>query len=410
MLTNLYAYLGPYSVPVFRKLLGAALVSGIGDALIPIAFAIESHRVEPSGWGFTLVLLSLWLGRLLGMLIVRHTRPAANPVSVMITSDIVRFSAQIGLFIWLILHADHNSEAIVTITAFSISSGIYGLATAFIQPARFNAMAHIIPSKHRTQANSWMSIFGDTLSIVGPLVSSVIMISIGFKSVLLIDALSFLIGILMLTRIKVNQSGHTTDKIINTENEIPHINNVKLPRWINVGFMTWLFVALTIGILGTAGPTFVIDRNSSAAWAVAAACMATGSLAGSAISLLGVIKSLSWKQLQLLACFSLAAQILCFLFVSVPLIVWVSGFFGSALVTVSGIRWDTIGQSVGSDKHIHAFAVRDQAVHTIGIPAGMLIFGVSTILNSSAAAITIVAAVVATMGIFIATVKTPDFL
>ena len=176
MLTNLYTSLGPYSVPVFRTLLGAALVSGIGDALIPIAFAIESHRVEPSGWGFTLVLLSLWLGRLLGMIIVRHTKPAANPVSVMIASDVVRFSAQIGLFIWLILHADHNSEAIVTITAFSISSGIYGLATAFIQPARFTAMARIIPSKHRTQANSWMSIFGDILSIVGPLVSSIIMI------------------------------------------------------------------------------------------------------------------------------------------------------------------------------------------------------------------------------------------
>ncbi len=402
--------LRPFRLPVFRRIVIAALVSGLGDALIPIAFAIESHRVEPSGWGFTTVLLSLWIGRFAGMFIVRRSKPSANPVRVMIASDIVRFAAQIGLLIWLLLRATHGDVGPVTISAFAISAGVYGIATAFFQPARFTSIPLIVPPEHLGHANSWLSILGDSLAIAGPLAGSMILLSNGFKAVLLIDSISFLIGIALLMGIKITRTDPTIATMLHDDQEPTDTvaDDVALPGWVNIGLITWLFTSLTIGLLGVAGPTFVIDRNSALVWAVTAACMAIGSLVGSSASLLfDSVKSTRWEYLQLMCCLGLAAEVLCFLFVSIPVVVWISGFVGSALVTVSGIRWDTLGQSVGSDAQIHAFAVRDQIVNTIGIPAGMLVFGLSTVFNSSTVVVTAVAVVVAIMGIVITTVKTP---
>lgn len=412
MPTNFRNTLHPFRLPVFRRFVVAAFVSGLGDALIPVAFAIESHRVEPSGWGFTIVLLSLWIGRFAGMLIVRRAKPSANPAKVMIASDMVRFAAQIGLLIWLVLRAGHGGEASVTIAAFAISSGVYGIATAFFQPARFTALPRIIPPEHLGHANSWLSTLSDSLAIIGPLAGSVIVLSIGFKAVLLIDASSFFIGIVLLMGIKITRADPAIDAMIHDDEELTDTadDGIRLPRWASIGLITWLFAALAIGLLGTAGPTLVIDQNSASVWAVTAACMAIGSLVGSATSLLGAVKSVSWKYLQLLCCFGLTAEVLCFLFISIPAVVFFSGFVGSALVTVSGIRWDTLGQSVGSDAQIHAFAIRDQTVNAIGVPAGMLVFGLSAAFNSSAVVVTAVAVVVAIMGIVIATVKTPQLM
>jgi MFS family permease len=412
MATNLCATLHPFRLPVFRRIIIAAFVSGLGDALIPIAFAIESHRVEPSGWGFTVVLLSLWIGRFAGMFIVRRSKPSANPVRVMIASDIVRFTAQIGLLVWLLLLSTHGDGTVATISALAVSAGVYGIATAFFQPARFTAIPRIVPPEHLGHANSLLSIISDGLATAGPLAGSVILLSIGFKAILLIDSISFLIGIVLLMGIKVTRTDPTTAAMIHDDQEPTDTaaNDIVLPSWVNIGLITWLFAALAIGLLGVAGPTFVIDRNSALVWAVTAACMAIGSLVGSAVSLvLDSVKSTRWVYLQLLCCLGLAAEVLCFLFISIPVVVWISGFLGSALVTVSGIRWDTLGQSVGSEAQIHAFAVRDQIVNTIGIPAGMLVFGLSAVFNSSTVVVTAVAVVIAIMGIVIATVRIPQY-
>lgn len=394
----------------FRRLIIAAFVSGIGDALIPIAFAIESHRMEPSGWGLTIVLLSLWTGRFLGIFVVHRSGPTANPIRVMIASDVVRLMAQAGLLIWLLLRAGQGDSVAVSIAAFAGSSAIYGIATAFFGPARFAAIPKIVPLADHGQANAWLSMFGDFFAITGPLVGSVIVLWFGFHAVLLMDALSFLIGIFLLARIKITHTEVSRDAMATEKNEHPDTGQpadaVSLPPWVNTGLFTWLFVALTIGLMGIAGPTLVMDRNSVSIWAATATCMAIGSLVGSTSSLFGVVKAVPWKYLQCLCCLGLAVQLLCFLFITTPFMVWAAGFVGAALVTVSAVRWDTIGQSIGSNAQVHAFAVRDQTVHTIGIPAGMLVFGVSGALDVRTAVVTSVAIVIAVIGVFTLWLKT----
>ena len=388
----------PFRLDGFRRLVSAAFVSGLGGSLIPIAFTLESHRIEPSGWGLTVVLLSLWGGRFVGMLVVQRSGPARNPVRMMIGSDVVRFIAQAGLLAWLVLGGVASDGPGPAIMAMAVSSAVYGIATSFFQPARFTAIPRIVPAKYHGQANAWLSILGDAFAIAGPLAGSVVVLLLGFNAVLLIDAVGFLIGIILLAGVRIPASVEvvvpsTDEKIVKTERV-----RTNLPRWVNMGLLTWLFVALTIGLLGTAGPTLVIERNSPQIWAVTAACMAVGSLLGSASSLLGVLRKVPWKYLHLLCCVGIALQLLCFLFVPVPLALWAAGFIGSALTTVSGIRWDTLGQSIGDEVRVHTFAARDQIVNTVGIPAGMLVFGVASATGTTTVAVITISATVALMG------------
>lgn len=385
----------------FRRLVFAALVSGFGDALIPIAFALKATQVDPSGFGLTVVLISLWAGRFLGVAIVQRSNPTRAPTRVMIISDIVRFIAQTTLLAWLLVDTVAATGPMPTIVAMATSASVYGTAAAFFEPARFTAIPRILPQEHHSQANSWLSIVADSFSVVGPLVGSTVVLVIGFEAVLAIDAVSFLIGIAWLMGASSYVSKRADEEPSSEKAMLARARRVTLPRWVNMGFITWLIVALSIGMLGTAGPTLVIGNNSATAWAVTAAGMAIGSLVGSASTLLGFLQRFSWKTIHLWCCVGISIQLICFLLIPVPVIVCVAGFIGSALITVSGIRWDTLGQSIGSEAEIYAFATRDQTVNTVGIPTGMIVFGASSMLGANGSTVIFLAVLIFVMGLIV---------
>ena len=114
----------------FRILAFAILVSGAGSALVPIAFAIETTRVEERGWGLVCVMIGLWIGRFLGMIIYKSVGFNFHPLQIMIISSLGMGLAQICLLFWIWLFSNG-------ILAMSISSLFYGFAAAFFKPSTF---------------------------------------------------------------------------------------------------------------------------------------------------------------------------------------------------------------------------------------------------------------------------------
>ena len=57
-----------------------------------------------------------------------------------------------------------------------------------------------------------------------------------------------------------------------------------------------------------------------------------------------------------------------------------------------------MGQSIGDEVRVHTFAARDQIVNTVGIPAGMLVFGVASATGTTTMVVITIAATVALMG------------
>ena len=128
----------------FSLVFAAAVVSGLGDGLIPIAFALQAHRVDPSGRGLTVVLIALWAGRFVSSLVVRKLPPPHRPVTWMLGSDVVRMLAQWGLVAWVVARGD-------SIAAFALSSCVYGCASSFFGPARFSLLSQLFSDEQRTR-------------------------------------------------------------------------------------------------------------------------------------------------------------------------------------------------------------------------------------------------------------------
>lgn len=398
--------------------MAGALISAFGDALIPIAFAIECHRLEPSGWGMSSVLIALWAGRFIGMYWSQKRTSGINSVRTMLMADLVRACAQLGLVAYILI-VGGLYQGTLAVIALCLSSFVYGLAAAFFMPARFVSIAELSTESQRNTINSLLSMVGDTCAIVGPLVGGIAVVTLGFNWILCIDGITFLIAMMLLlplarmTTLHVQDVDHEkhgdslalenrTDAVVELQGEclkenIVDVDNnnsmttpvdsqdasfnessqAPLPKWVILGFISWAVVSLSIGVLGAAGPTEVLGRFGVEAWAGVAMALGLGSLVGSTATLTGITTRINWKILHIICCLLMACQVLGMAYAPSVWMIVVAGFAGSLAVSVSGIRWDNLGQSFADARMIHAFAHKDQVVNTAAIPLGMVLFGLA---------------------------------
>lgn len=364
-----------------------------------MAFALESVLVEPTGWGITCVLLSLWMGRFLGFFGHRRWGSTHDPISVMIWADVPRVAAQFGLLAYL--YAFDNG-----IAAMSVSSFVYGAATSFFMPARFVSMPYMVRASLLKEANAWLAMTENVYAIAGPLVGSAVVASLGFKSVLWFDGITFLASLVFLLCLKkrvVPQNASSGDAVGHMAGEGPPENASmpvrRWPLWVVSGLASWFFCFLLIGFLGAARPTWVLGAHAPVALAVLTTGVAVGSLMGSATSLLSRVHQKRWAVVHGISSLGLALQLYV---LTLPIAIWVPcgvGFVASFFTMVSEIRWNTTAQHRFCDKDLHRFASLDQCVHTAGIPLGMLLFGVSSTLGWTDVVVPILALVTSGFGI-----------
>ena len=372
--------------PDFRILAFANLVSGAGSALVPIAFAIETTRVEEQGWGLVCVMIGLWIGRFLGMIIYKRVGFNFHPLLIMIVSSLALGLAQIGLLFWIWNFSN-------SILAMSISAFFYGLAAAFHKPAIFVSIPIIVTETMRPQANSVLSMIGDTYATMGPLLGAALTIGLGFEFVLLFDGITFFIKLILLKILysrRNSENNYSEKGTLNAENKFAFNDLNYFPVWTYLGLLSWLFCSLAIGIIGVAGPTLVMANFSETAWAFVATCMAVGSLFGSTTSFFGLTQKIQWSGLHLLCGLGLGIQLIALNFSNTIWVVCSVVFLGAMSVTISGIRWDTVNQSEFTGRKLHVFASLDQFANNMGIPTGIILFGIAGIMDFKEPMITVV--------------------
>ncbi|NRB67649.1 MAG: MFS transporter [Vibrio sp.] len=349
----------------------ASFASGAGNALIPIAFSIESFNISPSGVGIALVMLALWLGRFLGMLIYRKlTITALKPT--MILADITRLLAQFGLLLYIALSTN-------TVIAMVISAFVYGLASSFYLPASFQLLPSITSAKSREQANSVLAILGDIYSIIGPLSGATLVLLLGFETVLMIDCITFLIAIGLIYAIRLVPKSETSSEPAAQERKSDTSTPpVPLPNWSINGLKSWFFVSICLGFLGVAGPAMVIANHSESDWAFVATCIAIGSLVGSTGMLSGRFKHFTWNRVHLLCLLLLSLQAIAISSTLPITVIVVCAMFGACATTMSGIKWDTVTQTHLTASQLPRFASNDQMVTNTAVPLGMVLFGITS--------------------------------
>ena len=349
----------------------AIFVSLCGDSLIPIAFALESLRIDPAGAGFTVILLSLWGGRFLGTLIFRRFR-SSKLKKMMIISDVVRLIAQLGLCAWILLLDD-------SIFVMAVSSLIYGVATAFFVPSRFAATPKVVPENNIEKFNSLVNLLTDALMIAAPSISTAIFLWVGFTPILIFDAITFAIGIFILLSLEIDNEELFLGGKDDDSSKNYFIDFKIIPGWARLGLLVWIFITLIIGYSGVAGPSFVISRFSAEEWAVVATALAVGSIVGSASQLIGIFQKISWKLIQVLAGFLICLQIISFAVSPSLIVIILFSFVASLVMTSAGISWDTVIQKNLNSRELRIFANWDSLLTTGTVPLGMLIFGLGSL-------------------------------
>jgi hypothetical protein len=181
----------------FRLVFTAAVVSLVGDGIVPVAltFAVLDLTGSATDLGIVLATGTVTLvGALLfgGVLADRTSRR-----TVMIGADLVGVIGQAT--IGALLLTGHAG-----VPAIAASQGLLGAATGFFNPAS-SGLLPAVAGEHLQQANALRGIAMAVGSIGGPALGAVLVVTVGPGPALLIDAGTYVASALLLAGVRVGR-------------------------------------------------------------------------------------------------------------------------------------------------------------------------------------------------------------
>jgi MFS family permease len=180
----------------FRRLLGAAAVSWLGDRMVVVALAFAVLEIGGSATAIGLVLAartgSLMVSLLLGGVVADRVPRRA----VMVGADLARVATQ-GILAALVIAGAAEVWAIALLT------GLTGIATGFFNPASIGLLPAIVPAERLQQANGVRGTLLSAGEIGGPALAGVLVAAVGAGWALAVDAATFAVSALLLLGLRV---------------------------------------------------------------------------------------------------------------------------------------------------------------------------------------------------------------
>jgi hypothetical protein len=261
----------------FRILFFGQAVSVFGDRMVAVALAFAVLEVGGSASAVGLVLASGTFALVGSLLIGGVVADRSSRGAVMVSADLVRVITQ-GTMAALLL-AD-----VADVWMLGVLAGLTGAATGFFNPASTGLLPTVVAPEQLQQANGLRATAMSTGEILGPLAAGVLVASASAGWALAIDAATFGISAILLSRLRLPSSaGHETGSFITDLKE--GWNAFRSRTWI------WTLVAfvavgnLVWGAWSALGPV-VADRDlgGAAAWGTVLSAMGAGALAGSLVA------------------------------------------------------------------------------------------------------------------------------
>jgi MFS family permease len=179
--------LGALAERPFRLLWLGQSISSAGDVLVPVALAFAVLESGGSPLELGLVLGLLGLARVLLTPVGGVWGDRVSRQLVMLVSDLVRAAAWTVLAVLLIA----GEAAIWQLAAGAI---VYGAASAFFAPSSTALVPQTVSADRLQAANALMLLTRNALFMVGPLVSGLLVASVGPGWVFAIDAVTFAVS------------------------------------------------------------------------------------------------------------------------------------------------------------------------------------------------------------------------
>ena len=181
----------------FRRVFTAAVVSLVGDGIVPVALTFAVLDLTGSATDLGLVLATGTVTLLGALLFGGVVADRVSRRTVMIGADVVRLIGQATIGALLVTgHAG--------VPAIAASQGLLGAATGFFNPAS-SGLLPAVAGEHLQQANALRGIAMAAGGIGGPALGGVLVVTVGPGPALLIDAGTYAASALLLAGLRVGR-------------------------------------------------------------------------------------------------------------------------------------------------------------------------------------------------------------
>ncbi|MCL6599852.1 MAG: MFS transporter [Alicyclobacillus macrosporangiidus] len=367
---------GALSSSRFRWFYCGRTVSLFGRAMTPVALAFAVLQARNGQQLLGYILAAEILPNVLMLLIGGNIADRYRRDRILLLCNLGSGLSQTGIAAIVLMGA--NSYLIFPL---AISNGVLA---AFTSPAMRGIIPEIVDSKDIKQANSLLNTSSSAAKIVGPTIAGVLVATVGGGWGIAIDAVSFFISALCLTRVHIPSRPSMTDSSL-LQQMREGWAYFRHRRWIwsiTAGFA--LMNAVQMGVWQVLGPIMAENTFGSAGWGLTLGVKSVGLLVAS-VAMLRFELRRPLRDSMLAVAVSGIPMIVLGQGYALPYLLIATAFAGAGQ-TISGIGWDTtLQQAVPKDKLSRVCAFDDFGSYA-AIPVGEIlavplaeIFGYQTV-------------------------------
>ncbi|MEV0404856.1 MFS transporter [Actinoallomurus sp. NPDC050550] len=184
----------------FRLLWAGQTLSGLGDAITPVALALAVIQATGSATDLGAVLAAAAVPRLLLVLAGGVWADRLPRHLVMLTADVVNLFVQVTIGLELLAGTVHLGHLIAL-------SALSGAASAFFMPAADGLIPATVEEDRLQQANALTQFSRQAGRVLGPMIATTLVITAGAGWAFLLDAATFAVSVGTLALLRVRHEG-----------------------------------------------------------------------------------------------------------------------------------------------------------------------------------------------------------
>jgi MFS family permease len=261
----------------FRRYWTGQSISAFGDGLTLVVTAVAVLTVGGTAVTLGVVMAAGSICRVLSALVAGTIADRSSRRRILIVADSGRFAIQAGIGIAFLLGTRSWLLLLAGASCYGVAAGFFGPVSSSIVPA--------LASKESLQkANALLSLSRSTMLILGPGIAGLLIAASGVGTVYLIDAATFAMNVIFLTRVRPRFEPASTGRRLIAD-LVQGWQEVISRRWLALTLLAHSAWNLGLAAFLILGPLLIVRADGAAAWGLVSAGMAVGLLAGDAITL-----------------------------------------------------------------------------------------------------------------------------
>ena len=315
----------------FRLLFAGQAVSAIGDQIFPVAVTVQVLDHGGSVGQLGLVLAARFASLVLFALVGGVWADRLPRVRLLISADVLRLVAVLGL---AVVMTDTTPVVVLAPLVFLVGAG-----EAFFRPAQGALMPSVLPPEHLAQGNALAGSTFHFASIIGPGLAGLLVVGVGARGAMLVDAATFAVSLATLLRMREPERVRAARQPMLTEIG-EGIAAVRARPWIGaVLLMAMVQLLLLVPACSVLLPALFRAAGNTGAYGYVLAVGAAGGLLGSLLA--GHLRPHRRGLVGMLCLLAFAAEPLALLADADPWVLGGAWFLASSGLGPFLVYWET---------------------------------------------------------------------